>query len=770
MKKFLKWFIFSFNIFFIILSISAGLFIVTNTKDISITTIKEIKNPLKSRIYDNSSILIETIGEEKEEYIKYEDLPQNLINALISIEDINYFQHNGIDYGRTIKALIKNMTSSYKQGGSTITQQLVKNVFLTSEQTYQRKIKEAYIATKLEELYTKEEILTFYFNNIYFEQSIPGVAYASKRYFGKKVKDLNLGECAILASVVKSSSYYNPFKYQDRVNTRKNIVLDKMLEYNFINNKQHDLYSNIHISSFMLDQGELYKEPTYHYQSYLDIVYLELKELGYDLYRDKIKVETYLDTSIQTFLDEIQNGNIIKFIDENQQIGGSLINNFDGTIVGVIGGRNYNGSHIFNRAYSMKRQPASTIKPIFEYLLACEYLGYNSITNLIDEPYVYPNSTKKVENADRLYNGNITLTEALGYSKNTVALKTLENVEAKIGNKKTINYLNNIGLMDEGPYTLAYGIGGMTYGVSPTQLAAAYSILNREGNYIKPTTIKRIYNLQTNEILYQHKKEKNQVVSKESAFQIQYALRQVVKNNYYNIGVINYNNNDIGAKTGTNAFDKNTITKLGYPTYADKDTWIAGFNDNYSLAIWSGFDYSYANEKNYFGKNDTRRQIPKMVFKEIMKFISNKKSTYQIPNSLELIEVVKGINRYYLPNSLIPNQYRVKGYFNKNEKGFTILPMPEFPNLNDIKVLSFDDEYLIMFNEDKVEKDLFDYTKIYGRKGYFIKYKIHDETNIYFTTNNIVELTSQEKILELEIIPGFENSINISSKNYLISL
>ena len=139
MKKFLKWFIFSFNIFFIILSISAGLFIVINTKDISIATIKEIKNPLKSRIYDNSSILIETIGEEKEEYITYEDLPQNLINALISIEDINYFQHNGIDYGRTIKALIKNMTSSYKQGGSTITQQLVKNVFLTSEQTYQRK-------------------------------------------------------------------------------------------------------------------------------------------------------------------------------------------------------------------------------------------------------------------------------------------------------------------------------------------------------------------------------------------------------------------------------------------------------------------------------------------------------------------------------------------------------------------------------------------------------------------------------------------------------
>ncbi|MDY5853763.1 MAG: transglycosylase domain-containing protein [Bacilli bacterium] len=769
MKKFFNWFILSFNILFVISGLAISLFIFSNTKDIRFSAIATFETPLKSKIYDDSSLLVETLGENKEEFVKYEDIPINLINALISIEDINFYEHKGLDYSRLLKATIKNILYNSKEGGSTITQQLAKNLFLSSEQTYERKIKEAYIALQIEKEYSKEEILTFYFNNIYFEQSIPGVGYASKRYFGKSVNLLTLPECAMLAGIVKSASYYNPFKYVDRVNERKNLVLKKMYEYNLITTNEYDVSKKIHVKDLVIEQGALYKEPTYAYQSYLDIVYLELKKLGFDPYKQKIKVETYLDTTLQTFLDEIQKGNVVTFKDDEQQIGGSVINNKNGTIVGVLGGRNYNGSHIFSHAYSLKRQPASTIKPIFEYLLACEYLNYNAVTNLVDEPYFYPGTNKQVLNADRIYQGNITLIEALGYSKNTCALKTLEQVENKISTSKVIQYLESIDLMDDGNYGLSYGIGGMTYGISPVKLSAAYSILNRDGKYIAPTTIKRITSLDNNEILYEHKEKMTQVVSEESAFQIQYALRQVVKNNYYGIGIINSNNDDIGAKTGTNAYDKATIKKLNYPSYADKDSWIAGFNKNYTIAIWSGFDKAEKDGNDYFGRNDERRKIPKYIFKNILNFLKNKKSTYEVPSSLQKQYIVKGVDGTYIPNKLVPSSYVVEGYFKKDEMTYNILPLPKFPSVYDIKVFNFNDEYILMFEHDKYENDIFNYQKIYGQKGFFIKYKTDDKEEILFTTNNMIELKSDKKIREFEIIPGFKNDITISSKSYFFN-
>ncbi|MGM9858180.1 MAG: transglycosylase domain-containing protein [Bacilli bacterium] len=767
MKKFFNWFILSLNILVVITGIIISLFIFNNVKDISFNAITTFETPLKSKIYDDSSIIVETLGEDKEEFVKYEDIPNNLINALISIEDINFYAHNGIDYSRLLKATVKNILYNSKEGGSTITQQLAKNLFLSSEQTYERKIKEAYIALEIEKTYSKEEILTFYFNNIYFEQSIPGVGYASKRYFGKNVNLLTLPECAMLAGIVKSASYYNPFKYVDRVNDRKNLVLKKMYEYNFITTNEYNAAKNIHIKDLVIEQGSLYEEPTYAYQSYLDIVYIELKNLGFNPYKQKIKIETYLDTTLQTFLDEVQKGNIINFKDDDQQIGGSIIDNKNGTIVGVLGGRNYNGSHIFSHAYSLKRQPASTIKPIFEYLLACEYLNYNAVTNLVDEPYYYPGTNKQVLNADRIYQGNITLIEALGYSKNTCALKTLEKVENKISREKVIRYLESIGLMDDGIYGLPYGIGGMTYGISPVQLSAAYSILNREGNYITPTTIKRITSLETNEVLYEHKNEMTQIISQESAFQIQYALRQVVKNNYYGIGIVNSNNDDIGAKTGTNAYDNTTIQKLNYPTYADKDSWIAGFNKNYTIAIWSGFDKAEKDGNDYFGRNDERRKVPKYIFKSILNFINNKKSTYQVPSSLQKQYIVKGVEGTYIPNKLIPSSYVVEGYFKKDEMTYEVLPLPKFPSVYDIKLFNFDSEYLLMFEHHNLENDIFDYQKIYGKKGFFIKYRTDDNEEILFTTNNMIEIKSDKKIREFEIIPGFKNDITISAKSYL---
>lgn len=771
MKKIIKTIVVSLTLLIIICAGFTSIFIYSSLKELPSIHFEPQNNKLKTTIYDESENEIEIFGETKNENITYEEIPQILINALISIEDINFFSHNGVDYGRTFKAFIHNLKSSNKQGGSTITQQLIKNTLLSSEQTYKRKIQEAYLALKIEKILSKEEILTLYFNSIYFEQSIPGVKYASKRYFGKDISLITLPEAAILAGIVKSASYYNPFKYPSRINERKNIVLNKMFQYEFINELEYNAAIKTKIEDVVIKQGANYIEPTYRFQSYLDIVYLQIEELtDINPYLVPLEIHTYLDSSLQTHLDNIQKGEIITFKDEDQQIGASVIRNEDAAIVGVIGGRNYNGSRIFNRAYSLKRQPASTIKPILSYLLAAEHLHYNEATNVLDAPYTYRGSSSTVQNADKNYSGFIPVLEALGYSKNTCALYTLEKVINKIGKDEVIKHLEKIGMMDEGPFTLSYGIGGMTYGVSPTNLAGAYSLLNREGKYITPSTISSIINKETGEVIYKRELNYEQVVSKESAFQIASTLIDVVKNNYYHIGSVSVNNVDIGAKTGTNGYDENAAKALGYPTYADKDSWLCGFSSDYTMAIWTGFDIAIKGEKHYFGKSDERRQITKKIFQNVMSMIASNKKALKVPSSLTKVNVVKGVDGYYLPNEFIPFSYITTGYFYQNEIPSRTIPFPIYPSIIGTKGFIFDNEMEIIIETNVKEEDIFNYQKVYGNYGFLLKYKLNNEEKSIFTKQNKITIPFTDMITEIIITPCFENNYNLTGTPYFFVL
>ena len=760
-----------FTLLFLISASSASVFIYSSLKELPKIEFTPMENKVRSVILDENKQVVEVFGESKNEYVKYEEIPPVLINALISIEDINFFSHKGVDLKRTFKAFVHNLFSSSKHGGSTITQQLIKNTLLSDEQTYQRKIKEAYLALKIEKQLSKEEILTLYFNSIYFEQSIPGVKYASKRYFGKDLSLITLPEAAILAGVVKSASYYNPFKYPERINNRKNLVLSKMLEYGFIDNKEYQAAYNTKIEDIVIKQGSTYIEPTYRFQAYLDIVYMEIEKLLHiDPYLIPLEIHTYLDTSLQTHLDKIQNGEIVEFSDDDQQIGGAVIKNSDSSIKGVIGGRNYYGYRIFNRAYSLKRQPASTIKPIFPYLLASEHLHYNSATNVLDAPYTYKGTSITVNNADKNYLGYIPVLEALGYSKNTSALYTLEKVIDKIGKEKAIEHLSKINMMDEGPFALPYGIGGMTYGTSPVNLAGAYALLNREGNFLTPSTISYIKNRETGEILYSRNLKGEQVVSKESAFQISSTLINVVKNNYYRIGAVAVNGLDIGAKTGTNGFDENAAINLGYPLSADKDSWLVGFSSDYTCAIWSGFDVSKKGEKHYFGKSDNRRQIPKLIFKNIMENFATDNNKLKVPNTLMKVNIVKGVEDNYLPNHLIPNSYISSGYFYENEVPTKTIPLPSFPLIKEIKSYIFDDEIELIFGLNESNLDVFDYQKIYGEYGFLIEAKINGEEFKIFTKQNKTTIPYLMEMMEIKITSCFENNNSIQGNPYFFVL
>ena len=760
MKKIFK-IIFTISSIITILStvVTVG-YVFYSLSGVKLSGISKLKNESYSRIYDRNNSVVEVIGQDKKEYVEYSDIPPLLVNALISIEDKNFFAHPGVDPKRTVEAFIHNIFSSNKHGGSTLTQQLVKNIMLTNEQTYKRKIQEAYLALQLEQQFSKEEILALYFNSVYFEQTTPGVVYASRRYFNKELNQLTLPEIAILAGVVKSASYYNPLKYYSRMDERKNLVLKNMLEDGYISKNEYEAAIKISTEQ-LVSKSETTTKIAYRFQSYLDVVYLEVEELiGKDPLVDKLEIYTYLDTSLQTYLDNIQEGKIINFSDETQQIAATVVDNKDSSIVGVIGGRNYHGSRLYNRAYSMKRQPASTMKPIFEYALACEYLTYTNATSVLDAPYTYPGSNITVQNADKNYLGNIPVQDALGYSKNTAALYTLEKVAKKIGLNKCEEFLQEIDIMDDGPFTYAYGIGGMTYGVSTTQLAGAYSMLIDRGKYLKPSTISLIKDADTGEILYQRDTTKKQMISETAAYKISSTLVNIVNENYYNIGAVKVSGIEIGAKTGTNGYDESQARALGYPSYADKDTWLAGFSSAYTTTVWSGWDIPQKGEKNYFGKSDSRRQIPKQIFKSIMERINLKNQKRYTPSGLVNINVVKGTDGYYLANELIPNSYIIKGIFDVDETPKHILPLPNLTDITDVKMYIMENEICLNIIRESDPILPFDYTKIFGQIGYEIKIKEYEsEIRSLFYNNADIEIPIIFDNLEyLSITPKYEKS------------
>lgn len=771
MKKTIKILVYIFTCTILLLASTASVFIYNSLQGVPSIVLKNLKNRPHSTILDQEGNVVEVFGETKEEYVTYEELPPCLIEALISIEDIHFFSHSGMDIGRTFKAFVHNMVSSSRQGGSTITQQLVKNMILSGEISYKRKVQEAYLALQIEKELSKEEILTLYFNTIYFEQSIPGVQYASKRYFGKEVSLLTLPEAAILAGIVKSASYYNPFKYPERIEERKNLVLKKMKEYGFIDEKEYQAAKEATIEELIIEKGSLYQEPTYRFQSYLDIVYQEIEDYtGLDPYLIPLEIHTYLDSSLQTHLDNIQEGNVISFQDDDQQIGASVIDNQTGAIVGVIGGRNYNGARIFNRAYQLERQPASTIKPIFGYLLAAEHLHYNGATNVLDAPYTYPNTSITVQNADRNYKGYISMVDALGYSKNTSALYTLEAVEKKIGRKKLEEHLTKIGLMDKGPFALPYGIGGMTYGTSPTALAASYSLLMREGNYIVPSTIYKIVHKETGEVLYTRNKTLQKIVSKESAFQIASSLIEVVNKDYYHIGAMKVDGVLIGAKTGTNGYDEHAARLLSYPLSADKDSWITGFSPTYSMAVWSGFDEARKGDSHYFKKNDARRKIPKLIFHDVMEFLNNQNKKMDVPSSLVFSTIVKGVEGNYLPNAYIPYYYQSTGYFYKDEVPTQVLDTPYYPTITHGFAFLYGEEIYLEWETEKEKEHLFDYTQILGDRGFLVTYLENDIKKEIFVRENSCTLPYLKKITSIEITPCFSLKKDAQGTPYTLFL
>ena len=715
------------------LTISAFYFIniINNTPSLNI---EEITKRKSSKIYDRNDNFVKQLTMEDYENIKYEDLPDVFINALISCEDVRYFMHEGIDLPRILSALKNDVLSmSLKEGASTLTQQLIKNMMLTNTKTIERKIHEVYLSNKIEKIYDKKQILEFYCNYVCFDGVNHGVQSASYKFFNKPISNVTLPEASLLAGVVNAPTAYSPIINPTKANERKNTVLHLMEKHGYISSLEKENACKIKVEDMLVLKQESKDENTYAYQAYIDIIYQQIKEkTNLDPYVTPMEIYSNMDSALQSQIDKMQEGKSNEFIidEELLQFASSIINNVDGSIVACFGKKDYKGSKLLNYSYDKLIQPASTIKILLEYALAFEHLNYNSKQILNDTPYKYPNSDTYIKNVDNNFMGELTIADAIGYSRNTTAIKTLKEVIDKVGVEHVINYLSSINMMDNAPFSYSYGLGGYTYGVSLTSLAAAYSMIARKGLYIEPLSVRKIKLLDSNEEIIFTPFSK-QVLSEETCYLLIDVLKQAMDDNIWSIGDCKPYNVNVYAKTGTTSFENSVIIKNNYPKNASKDRLLASFTYDYSIACWAGYDYYLKDQNTYFLSNQAKSNLPKKFTKLIYNKIAMKNKTFTMPDGLKEVKVVLGSN--YLANDNINKNYITTALYKKNnvpteyfkEKQIHEKVMFDYFILNDeisfiFKNVTKENEYNIIFDEEKIMGGKSIFIDVY-ENGFFIE-------------------------------------------------
>lgn len=558
-----------------------------------------------TNIYDKDGNLIKQLKTVDYVYKKYDELNPIVFKALIAVEDNRFYEHDGIDLKGLARAMYSSVVRHQSQGGSTITQQLAKNVYLTMDKTLWRKISEAVIAQELEKRYSKHQILEFYVNNINYGNGCYSIESAANYYFGKSTKDLSIAEIALLTGIPNNPTIYDPITKFKNANNRKDSILNKMYQLNMISKKQLDEEKNREIvlnikkseldnvvtdyaQSYAVHEAVEFIMSYYGFQFKYDFAneeerktywntydteykkyYSELITGGYDIY-------TSIDQNIQNQLQQIVNSKMSIYTDINNSTGiykkqssATVIDNKTGLVIGIVGGRTQDGvNNSYNRAFLAARQPGSTIKPIIVYTPAIEN-GYNANSTLVDE-YIQ-NGPK---NAYSGYTGKVSLRTAVAKSINTVAYKLTQEV----GVEKSLNYLSNMKYKYLSPTdkeSKTIGLGGFTYGTTTVEMASAYSTLARNGQYIDATNITKIYDRTTKETIYENTYETKKIYDDGAAYLMTDVLKSVLTDGTGKSFQLP-NISEQAGKTGT--------------TNSEKDLWFCGYTPSYSMAVWVGDD------------------------------------------------------------------------------------------------------------------------------------------------------------------------------------
>ena len=612
-------------------------------------------DPLSTKFYDGNGKFIYEYGKEKRTKISYEQVPKVLEHAFISTEDAHFYEHHGIDVKRTAKAILVNLTGDFgSQGGSTITQQVIKNSFLTPQKTLKRKVQEWDLAYQLEQKYSKHEILMMYLNKIYLGNRSYGVAAAAKNYYGLEANQLNkltLPQAAMIAGLPQSPNNYDPTKPENKkaATRRRNIVLISMHNQGYITEAQMQEAMKVPVTKGIIAKKDQQSMP---YEAFLDAVVKEVEGSldDVDISTDGLSIYTTLDPNAQNYADNLLNSNdIIAYPNEKFQGAFVFLDTKTGEVRAIGSGRtDYKaGFRGNNFAIDINRQPGSSFKPILDYGPAIENLKWSTGHPINDQATTY-STGQSISNWDHQYHGMISIRTALQYSYNIPALLTLREV----GIDKAKIFAEQLGItFDKDQVYESYAIGSNT--VNPLEMAGAYSTFGNGGEYNKPHFIKKVVYPSGKIVNFTPKPKR--VMKDYTAYMVTDMLRTVV-----NTGTgktANIQGLDVAGKTGTTNFDAATRSNFGYPSNATNDSWFAGYTPQYTMAVWTG--YAKNGPGNYMLGETSK--ISQIIFKSMMQKFGTDTSSFQQPNSVYRANnelYIKGIGAAEVPPK--PKKVEVK--------------------------------------------------------------------------------------------------------------
>lgn len=668
-----------------------------------------LANQDQTIIYDKNEKVMTKLGIEKRESIEYDDLPQVLIDAIVATEDSRYFQHNGVDGARFLKASVGQILGNSSAGGaSTLTMQVVKNNLTSTNQTIIRKFKDVYLSVFfMEKKYTKEEILEFYVNDSLLGGNIYGVQEASQYYFGKNVSELSLPEAALIAGLFQSPNGYNPYNKPENAQKRVKTVLKLMVRHGYITQKEADIANSIDVSTLLVGTKE---ETTY--QGYIDTVVSEVEEkTGNSPYKVSMEIHTALDTSIQSGITKIMNGDGYKWKDDKVQAGVTVLDVKTGEIVAIGAGRNREGEMTYNYATMAKRQPGSTAKPIFAYGPGFEYDNFSTYQLFTDEEWQYTEGTK-LKNWDNNYQGLMTLREALSVSRNIPAVKALQQVNKAVGNEKIVKFVNNLGIqLDKNIAYESYAIGGLNKGVTTVQMAAAYAAFANGGYYIEPHTVKSItYRSNNEEKKFDYKKTQ---AMKDSTAYLTTNILEYAANYGFSGGTGSYKGT-IAAKTGTSNYSEAARKQYNLPATAANDLWTVAYTPQYSISLWYGYDKV---SSEYYNTSST---VKDNLMSAVMKNIPVCNDKFSVPSSVTSSQVEYGSwpaqkPSEYTPQNLIKTEYFTKG----SEPTDTSQRFAQLKDVKDLKATNTNSGIKLTWNADTPEVISDNYLKKFFSQSVF---------------------------------------------------
>lgn len=547
-----------------------------------------------SKIYDNKNQLIADLGSERRVNAQANDIPTDLVKAIVSIEDHRFFDHRGIDTIRILGAFLRNLQSNSLQGGSTLTQQLIKLTYFstsTSDQTISRKAQEAWLAIQLEQKATKQEILTYYINKVYMSNGNYGMQTAAQNYYGKDLNNLSLPQLALLAGMPQAPNQYDPYSHPEAAQDRRNLVLSEMKNQGYISAEQYEKAINTPITDGLQSLKSVNSYPAYMDNYLKEVIDQVERETGYNLLTTGMDVYTNVDQEAQKRLWDIYNSEqYVSYPDDDLQVASTVVDVSNGKVIAQLGARHQASNVSFgtNQAVETNRDWGSSMKPITDYAPAIEYGVYDSTATMVNDiPYNYPGTSTPVYNWDRAYFGNITLQYALQQSRNVPAVETLN----KVGLDRAKNFLNGLGI-DYPSIHYSNAISSNTtesdkkYGASSEKMAAAYAAFANGGTYYKPMYIHKVVFSDGSE------KEFSDPGTRAMKETTAYMMTDMMKT------VLTYGTGrnaylawlPQAGKTGTSNYTDEEIEKhIKNTGYVAPDEMFVGYTRKYSMAVWTGY-------------------------------------------------------------------------------------------------------------------------------------------------------------------------------------